>query len=65
MSESLAMQPDSSSKSSPSERAPIDDARVEAFLAEIERAAERLRELPLTNLTPETPYRPEWAETAK
>ncbi|HEU5434404.1 MAG TPA: hypothetical protein VFU81_22210 [Thermomicrobiales bacterium] len=47
------------------ESAPVDEAHTQAFLEEIERAAERLRRLPLTDLTPEVPYRPQWTESAE
>jgi hypothetical protein len=39
-----------------------EESRIEAFLEEIEQAAERLRRLPLTELTPEAPFRADWRE---
>ncbi|HEU0114443.1 MAG TPA: hypothetical protein VFQ80_07195 [Thermomicrobiales bacterium] len=42
----------------------VDDAAIATFLDEIECAAERLRRLPLADLTPEIPYQPEWPEPA-
>lgn len=62
MSDSPATKPGAEPESGGS--APVGEARVRAFLEEIERAAERLRRLPLTDLTPEVPYRPEWTEPA-
>jgi hypothetical protein len=53
----------SSPASGPSEPAAgPEESRIQAFLEEIEQAAERLRRLPLTELTPETPVRADWRE---
>jgi hypothetical protein len=38
------------------------DVDVQAFLAEVERAAARLRRLPLSEIVPETPFHPDWPE---
>ncbi|HET7094337.1 MAG TPA: hypothetical protein VFI22_12685, partial [Thermomicrobiales bacterium] len=61
MNEPLPTTPDSET---PAPGAPIDNAAIAEFLAEIEGAAERLRRLPLTDLTPEIPFRPQWTEPA-
>jgi hypothetical protein len=55
MSDSRSLEPSSAVDQDPGGAAEIDSARIRAFLDEIERAAERLRELPLTDLTPEVP----------